>query len=227
MLTPVRPATPLQAFGNAKTVRNNNSSRFGKMMRLHFEPKGSVAGAVIKTYLLEKSRAVAITDPERNYHIYYQLMAGASAANKGSLLAGLSIDKVHMLNQSKCVTLVGVDDAKTYKETTDSMERLGVSQGSQVRARKALARRSHQRPSPCHCTPRPPCCGSPNPPCHCTFHAPLATAPDTLHPTLCTRPSARHLPLDVCRTRSSRLWQPSSASGTSRSKTTTTTRHRS
>ena len=79
-------------------------------------------------------RAVAITDPERNYHIFYQLMAGASAANKGPHLAGLSIDKVHMLNQSKCVTLVGVDDSKTYKETVESMERLGVSTASQVTA---------------------------------------------------------------------------------------------
>lgn len=65
----------LEAFGNAKTVRNNNSSRFGKMMRLHFEPFGSVSGAVIKTYLLEKSRTVAITNPERNYHIFYQLVS--------------------------------------------------------------------------------------------------------------------------------------------------------
>ena len=83
MLTPVRPATPLQAFGNAKTVRNNNSSRFGKMMRLHFEPTGAVAGASIKTYLLEKSRAVAITDPERNYHVFYLLMAGAAKEHLG------------------------------------------------------------------------------------------------------------------------------------------------
>ena len=58
----------LEAFGNAKTVRNNNSSRFGKMMRLHFHPNGAMAGAYIKTYLLEKIRVVAITSPERNYH---------------------------------------------------------------------------------------------------------------------------------------------------------------
>lgn len=58
----------LEAFGNAKTVRNNNSSRFGKMMRLHFSPNGAMAGAYIKTYLLEKIRVVAITSPERSYH---------------------------------------------------------------------------------------------------------------------------------------------------------------
>ena len=71
----------LEAFGNAKTVRNNNSSRFGKMMRLHFTPSGQMAGAFVKTYLLEKIRVVAITSPERNYHIFYQLLA----ARPGSL----------------------------------------------------------------------------------------------------------------------------------------------
>lgn len=63
-------------------MRNNNSSRFGKMMRLHFQPNGVVGGAVSKTYLLEKSRSVAISDPERNYHIFYQLMAACPAASK-------------------------------------------------------------------------------------------------------------------------------------------------
>ena len=54
-------------------MRNNNSSRFGKMMRLHFASDGTVKGAFIKTYLLEKSRVVTITDPERSYHIFYQV----------------------------------------------------------------------------------------------------------------------------------------------------------
>ena len=53
------------------------------MMRLHFEPTGAVAGASIKTYLLEKSRAVAITDPERNYHVFYLLLAGAAKEHLG------------------------------------------------------------------------------------------------------------------------------------------------
>ena len=90
----------LEAFGNAKTVRNNNSSRFGKMMRLHFDQRGVVAGAFIKTYLLEKTRSVAITDPERNYHVFYQLCAGADAGVKGPTLASLKPADLHMLNQS-------------------------------------------------------------------------------------------------------------------------------
>jgi len=108
-------------------------------MRLHFEPKGSVSGAEIKTYLLEKSRSVAISDPERNYHIFYQMMAGAAAKNKGALLSSLTMQKVHMLNQSACFQLTGVDDAKSYAETVGSMDRLGVGQEAQDEVFKTIA----------------------------------------------------------------------------------------
>mmetsp|Transcript_64144 Transcript_64144/g.106620 ORF Transcript_64144/g.106620 Transcript_64144/m.106620 type:complete len:1736 (-) Transcript_64144:276-5483(-) len=114
----------LEAFGNAKTVRNNNSSRFGKMMRLHFEPTGGVAGAFIKTYLLEKSRTVAITDPERNYHIYYQVLKGAPAA--GACLEGTPATQFRMINQSKCVDLVGVDDKVAFEQTCEAMKVLCI-----------------------------------------------------------------------------------------------------
>ena len=120
----------LEAFGNAKTVRNNNSSRFGKMMRLHFEQSGAVKGAFIKTYLLEKSRVVSITDPERSYHIFYQLMAGAPAECKGSTLAGLDAAKLRVLGQSKCITLNGVDDKKEFGEVASSLDKLGVTEAS-------------------------------------------------------------------------------------------------
>jgi len=121
----------LEAFGNAKTVRNNNSSRFGKMMRLHFEPNGSVSGAVIKTYLLEKSRAIAITNPERNYHIFYQLVAGASATVKGSVLAGYEPTSLHMLNQSQCISMPNISDVDAFGETVGAMAKLGVEQRGQ------------------------------------------------------------------------------------------------
>ena len=71
------------------------------MMRLHFEPTGAVAGAYIKTYLLEKSRTVAITDPERNYHIFYLMMKAAPASHKGDYLAKLGADKMRMMNQAR------------------------------------------------------------------------------------------------------------------------------
>lgn len=69
----------LEAFGNAQTQRNNNSSRFGKFIRISFSPDGSIAGANIDWYLLEKSRVVVRSEAERSFHVFYQLMEGASS----------------------------------------------------------------------------------------------------------------------------------------------------
>jgi len=66
----------LEAFGNAQTQRNNNSSRFGKFVRITFAPDGSIAGANIDWYLLEKSRVVVRSEAERCFHVFYQLIAG-------------------------------------------------------------------------------------------------------------------------------------------------------
>merc|ERR1712226_1510202 len=67
----------LEAYGNAKTTRNNNSSRFGKFIRIHFGPTGKIAGCDIETYLLEKSRVTYQQSAERNYHIFYQILTNA------------------------------------------------------------------------------------------------------------------------------------------------------
>uniref|UniRef100_A0A670YQW4 Myosin motor domain-containing protein n=1 Tax=Pseudonaja textilis TaxID=8673 RepID=A0A670YQW4_PSETE len=81
----------LEAFGNAKTLRNDNSSRFGKFIRIHFGATGKLASADIETYLLEKSRVIFQLKAERNYHIYYQILS-----NKNELL-WLSLEKKKLI----------------------------------------------------------------------------------------------------------------------------------
>ena len=87
----------LEAFGNAQTQRNNNSSRFGKFVRIMFTPDGSIAGANIDWYLLEKSRVVYRSEAERNFHVFYQLIAG------GGPLKGIHSISIYTVIISLCV----------------------------------------------------------------------------------------------------------------------------
>ncbi|CAF3259292.1 unnamed protein product [Rotaria socialis] len=88
----------LEAFGNAKTTRNNNSSRFGKFIEVHFNDKHRVVGGYISHYLLEKSRICVQSKDERNYHIFYRLCAGAPESIRSALRLG-SPDSFHYLNR--------------------------------------------------------------------------------------------------------------------------------
>ncbi|CAL9106643.1 unnamed protein product [Musa textilis] len=119
----------LEAFGNAKTVRNNNSSRFGKFVEIQFDKSGRISGAAIRTYLLERSRVCQVSDPERNYHCFYMLCAAPPEDIERFKLG--SPRTFHYLNQSKCYELDGVDDAKEYLETKKAMDIIGISADEQ------------------------------------------------------------------------------------------------
>ncbi|CAL9227216.1 unnamed protein product [Arabidopsis halleri] len=119
----------LEAFGNAKTVRNNNSSRFGKFVEIQFDQRGRISGAAIRTYLLERSRVCQVSDPERNYHCFYMLCAAPPEDIKKWKLADPR--KFHYLNQSQCIELERMDDAKEYRETRKAMDVVGINSEEQ------------------------------------------------------------------------------------------------
>ncbi|XP_020276346.1 myosin-6-like isoform X2 [Asparagus officinalis] len=119
----------LEAFGNAKTVRNNNSSRFGKFVEIQFNQRGKISGAAIRTYLLERSRVCQVSDPERNYHCFYMLCAAPPEDIQKYKLANPRT--FHYLNQSNFFELDGIDDAKEYLETRRAMGVVGISSDEQ------------------------------------------------------------------------------------------------
>ncbi|XXG43535.1 hypothetical protein AAC387_Pa01g3541 [Persea americana] len=119
----------LEAFGNAKTVRNNNSSRFGKFVEIQFDQHGRISGAAIRTYLLERSRVCQVSDPERNYHCFYLLCAAPPAEVEKYKLGNPK--SFHYLNQSNCYELVGVSDAHDYLATRRAMDIVGISENEQ------------------------------------------------------------------------------------------------
>uniref|UniRef100_H2LZF3 Osteoclast-stimulating factor 1 n=1 Tax=Oryzias latipes TaxID=8090 RepID=H2LZF3_ORYLA len=106
----------LEAFGNAKTVRNNNSSRFGKYFEIQFSRGGEPDGGKISNFLLEKSRVVNQNENERNFHIYYQMIEGANAQQKEAL-GVMTPDYYYYLNQSGTYKVDGTNDSKDFQET--------------------------------------------------------------------------------------------------------------
>ncbi|KAL2091271.1 hypothetical protein ACEWY4_013534 [Coilia grayii] len=116
----------LEAYGNAKTVRNDNSSRFGKFIRIHFGQTGKLASADIETYLLEKSRVTFQLSAERSYHIFYQLMTG----HKPELLEGLLITTnpydFPMISQGE-ITVKSINDVEELIATDTAIDILGFT----------------------------------------------------------------------------------------------------
>ncbi|KAJ9461887.1 Myosin-12 [Diplonema papillatum] len=118
---------PLEAFGNAKTVRNDNSSRFGKFMRVKFTQSGSLVGAHITKYLLEKSRIVSAMPNERVYHSFYLLCRSPSSADKFMIA---SDDAFASLRSGNCTSNKDYDTAEEFKEVVDAMQTIGIGDGT-------------------------------------------------------------------------------------------------
>ncbi|XP_057653595.1 myosin heavy chain, muscle isoform X50 [Diorhabda carinulata] len=132
----------LEAFGNAKTVRNDNSSRFGKFIRIHFGPTGKLAGADIETYLLEKARVISQQPLERSYHIFYQIMSGSVKGVKEACLLSNDIHDYNNVAQGK-ITIPNVDDAEEFSLTDEAFDILGFSQEEKTNVYKITAAVMH------------------------------------------------------------------------------------
>ncbi|NXU78031.1 MYH9 protein, partial [Oreotrochilus melanogaster] len=120
----------LEAFGNAKTVKNDNSSRFGKFIRINFDVNGYIVGANIETYLLEKSRAIRQAKEERTFHIFYYLLSGAGEHLKSDLLLE-PYNKYRFLSNGH-VTIPGQQDKDMFQETMEAMKIMGIPDEEQI-----------------------------------------------------------------------------------------------
>ncbi|XP_058816281.1 myosin-VIIa-like [Topomyia yanbarensis] len=116
----------MEAFGNAKTVRNDNSSRFGKYIDVHFNKEGVIGSAKIDQYLLEKSRIVHQNKGERNYHIFYSMLAGMSKEEK-KLLELEDVSKYHYLTGGQTLICEGRNDASEFANVREAMKVLAFS----------------------------------------------------------------------------------------------------
>ncbi|KAI3466158.1 hypothetical protein Pfo_022821 [Paulownia fortunei] len=126
----------LEAFGNAKTARNDNSSRFGKLIEIHFSATGKICGAKIQTFLLEKSCSVG--QGERSYHIFYQLCSGAPSGLRGRLRLKRASD-YNYLNQSECLEIHNIDDAQKFHILMGALNIVRICKEDQEHAFEMLA----------------------------------------------------------------------------------------
>ncbi|KAM5184141.1 unconventional myosin-VIIa isoform 3-T3 [Callospermophilus lateralis] len=132
-------ATPiLEAFGNAKTIRNDNSSRFGKYIDIHFNTRGAIEGAKIEQYLLEKSRVCRQAPDERNYHVFYCMLAGMSQEQKKKLGLGQATD-YNYLAMGNCITCEGRVDSQEYANIRSAMKVLMFTDTENWEISKLLA----------------------------------------------------------------------------------------
>ncbi|XP_035884666.1 unconventional myosin-VIIa isoform X5 [Phyllostomus discolor] len=132
-------ATPiLEAFGNAKTIRNDNSSRFGKYIDIHFNKRGAIEGARIEQYLLEKSRVCRQAPDERNYHVFYCMLEGMGEDQKKKLGLGQAVD-YNYLAMGNCITCEGREDSQEYANIRSAMKVLMFTDTENWEISKLLA----------------------------------------------------------------------------------------
>uniref|UniRef100_A0A8C7GGL5 Unconventional myosin-VIIa-like n=1 Tax=Oncorhynchus kisutch TaxID=8019 RepID=A0A8C7GGL5_ONCKI len=132
----------LEAFGNAKTIRNDNSSRFGKYIDINFTKGGAIEGAKIEHYLLEKSRVCRQAPEERNYHIFYCMLMGMPAEQKKILSLG-NASEYNYLTMGNCTSCDGRDDIKEYAHFRSAMKILMFSENDSWEINKLLAAMLH------------------------------------------------------------------------------------
>eukprot|EP01114_Cavostelium_apophysatum_P002744 TRINITY_DN1242_c0_g1_i2.p1 TRINITY_DN1242_c0_g1~~TRINITY_DN1242_c0_g1_i2.p1 ORF type:complete len:315 (+),score=54.86 TRINITY_DN1242_c0_g1_i2:280-1224(+) len=118
----------LEAFGNAKTIRNDNSSRFGKYMEIQFEKDGAPVGGKISNYLLEKSRVVVRAVGERSFHIFYQVLCGVSPSELSQLQLQSDPNQYHYLKLSQCAKVDTINDNQDFKAVTKALNELGFNE---------------------------------------------------------------------------------------------------
>uniref|UniRef100_A0A8D0BRY8 Myosin VIIA n=1 Tax=Salvator merianae TaxID=96440 RepID=A0A8D0BRY8_SALMN len=128
----------LEAFGNAKTIRNDNSSRFGKYIDIHFNKRGAIEGAKIEQYLLEKSRVCRQAQDERNYHVFYCMLKGMTPEQKKLLGLRRAADYIY-LSMGNCITCDGRDDSKEYANIRAAMKVLMFTDTENWEISKLLA----------------------------------------------------------------------------------------
>jgi len=129
----------MEAFGNAKTIRNDNSSRFGKYLEIQFNTNDAPVGSVTSTFLLEKTRVAFQGKNERNFHIFYQMLAGADMSLKNDFVINCDPTCFFYLGQSGCTTVEGVNDATDFAEVKAAMGTVGINDTEQYDILRSLA----------------------------------------------------------------------------------------
>lgn len=122
----------LESFGNAKTTRNHNSSRFGKFVELHFNKSAKVIGSYIEHYLLEKSRIISQSDKERNYQVFYRMCKGAPAPMQQALNLKPDVSAYEYLKHGITSDVDGLDDIKEFAVMEKSMTDCGLDAGEKA-----------------------------------------------------------------------------------------------